>query len=846
MGSKEAKARIKINKLLEEAGWRFFDDDDGPANIQLEANVKITKKQIDEYGENFEKAKNGFVDFLLLDENGKPFIVLEAKSEDFDPLVGKEQARKYAKSQFVKYVILSNGNIHYFWNIYRGDPQIIVSFPSCESVKGSKALSSDPSRLYSEEITSDYIAVIREPRYAESPEFQNPDTRSQYLKDRGLRMLRKYQVNALKALQQSVKAGNQRFLFEMATGTGKTLTSAAVIRLFLRSGNANRVLFLVDRIELENQAKKNFINYLKPDYDTVVFKEHTEDWRRADIVVSTVQTLAYNNKYKTVFKPTDFSLIIADESHRSISGNSRAVFEYFIGYKLGLTATPKDYLKNVDADDLAANDPRAWERRQLLDTYRTFGCESGEPTFRYSLIDGVNDPDGPFLVNPTVVDARTEITTQLLADEGYAVVTHNDEEDEDEDEKETFFARDFEKKFFSDETNMIFVKTFMDNALRDPITGEIGKGIIFCVSRKHAAKITQLLNTYADKMFPDMYYSDFAMQITSDVQDAQQYTINFQNNNLSGYSKFLEGYKTSKTRICVTVGMMTTGYDCEDLLNIGLCRPIFSPTDFIQIKGRGTRTFTFTYKNRENGLDETHETAKDTFKLFDFFANCEYFEEKFDYDEVIKLPKLSSKGSGLGGGVTATTFENFNPDPLKTMTETKIGLQGMKIDRMFFQKFEDEVKQDETVRTQYEQGNYAAAQRYIEETYIDKPTEHYTWDKLRRATGVDRRVTVREMLDKIFGLIPAFKSKQELVNDEFDAYLLTCGVPSSEYYEIKHFFETYLTDKEVRRAIEDKKFQRLGTVIPSYTLADLNRLGPKNMNSVVGYVNDNVNLSRFM
>ena len=630
----------------------------------------------------------------------------------------------------------------------------------------------------------------------------------------------------------------------MATGTGKTLTSAAVIRLFLRSGNANRVLFLVDRIELENQAKKNFINYLKPDYDTVIFKEHTEDWRRADIVVSTVQTLAYNNKYKTVFKPTDFSLIIADESHRSISGNSRAVFEYFIGYKLGLTATPKDYLKNVDADDLAANDPRAWERRQLLDTYRTFGCESGEPTFRYSLIDGVNDPDGPFLVNPTVVDARTEITTQLLADEGYAVVNHGDEEDEDEEE--TFFARDFEKKFFSDETNMIFVKTFMDNALRDPITNEIGKGIVFCVSRKHAAKITQLLNVYADKMFPDMYYSDFAMQITSDVQSAQDYTVNFQNNNLNGNSKFLEQYKTSKTRICVTVGMMTTGYDCEDLLNIGLFRPIFSPTDFIQIKGRGTRTFTFSYKTRVNGEDEVHEAKKDTFKLFDFFGNCEYFEEKYDYDEVIKLPVISVKGSGQGGSVTVTTFENFNPDPLKTMTETRIGLQGMKIDRMFFQKFEDEVKQDATAREQYEQGNYAAAQRYIEEKYLDKPAEHYTWDKLRRATGVDRRVTVREMLDKIFGLIPGFKSKQELVNDEFDGFLLTCGVPAGDYYEVKRFFETYLTDKEVRRAIEDQKFQRLGTDIPSYTFSELKRLGMQNMRRVVGYINDNVNLSRFM
>ena len=102
MSAKEAKARIKINKLLEDAGWRFFDSADGPANIQLEANVKLTKKQVDAFGENFEKVSNGYIDFLLLDDQGKPFIVLEAKSEDKDPLVGKEQARAYAKANFVK------------------------------------------------------------------------------------------------------------------------------------------------------------------------------------------------------------------------------------------------------------------------------------------------------------------------------------------------------------------------------------------------------------------------------------------------------------------------------------------------------------------------------------------------------------------------------------------------------------------------------------------------------------------------------------------------------------------------------------------------------------------------
>jgi type I restriction enzyme R subunit len=841
MSAKEAKARIKINKLLEEAGWRFFDEDGKPANIQVEPNVKISKKQVDDMGENFDKIKNGFIDFLLLDDKGHPFIVLEAKSEDKDPLVGKEQAREYAKSLFIKYVILSNGNQHYFWNIYKCNPQIITNFPNCESIRENKAFNADPARLYNEDVREDYIAVVKNPKYSEAPEYQNPESRIKFLKDSGLRFLRAYQLNAVKALQKSVKKGNQRFLFEMATGTGKTLTAAAVIRLFLRSGNAHRILFLVDRIELENQAKKNFQNYLSPDYHTVVFKESAEDWRKAEVVVSTVQTLMFNNKYKKYFKPTDFSLLIVDESHRSINGNYRAVFEYFLGYKLGLTATPKDYIKNVDITKLKSTDPRAWEKRQLLDSYKTFGCESGDPTFRYSLLDGVKEG---YLINPTVVDARTDITTQLLADEGYAVINQTED---NEDEEEIFYVKDFERKFFSEETNRMFVKTFMENAKRDPLSGEIGKSIIFCVSRKHAAKITQILNEFADKLFPDKYYSDFAMQITSDVMNTQIYTVNFQNNKLSGTTKFLENYKSSKTRVCVTVGMMTTGYDCEDLLNIGLLRPIFSPTDFIQIKGRGTRKFEFSYKDKIAGVIQEHKAQKDTFKLFDFFGNCEYFEEKFNYDEVIKLPKPQGKGNDIKTPpVGSTQYENFEPDPLKFIMETPIGFEGMKIDRMFFDKFESEVKEDETAKEQYEQGNYAAVQHYIEEQIMNKPSEYYTWDKLKRSIGIDRRVTVKEILDKIFGAIPAFKSKRELIEDEFESYLLTRPIQADKYSEIRRFFETYIMDKDVRRVIEDEKYQLLGTEVSTYTMSDLKGLGVDNMRQVVDYINDNVNVSRFV
>ena len=595
---KEATARIKINKLLEAAGWRFFPDGNAPANIRLEPSVTIKSSDLDALGENFEKTSKGFIDFLLLDAKGFPLIVLEAKSEDKNPLVGKEQARKYAKSQNCRFVILSNGNLHYFWDLERGNPYIITSFPTPDSVIGYQKVTPNPQRLIEEQVGDDYIVLTQRPNYQSEAAWRNEAERPGYIQANKLRFLRPYQLKAIHALQRAVKDGKDRFLFEMATGTGKTLTAAAVIKLFLRSGNARRVLFLVDRLELEDQARKAFAALLSADFQTVIYKENRDDWRRAEIVVTTVQSLLFNNKYQRLFSPTDFDLVISDEAHRSIGGNARAVFDYFIGYKLGLTATPRDYLKRFDKTNPTTRDPREAERRLLLDTYRTFGCENSQPTYRYSLLDGVKEG---YLINPTVVDARTEITTELLSEEGF-VVSFTD--DAGEDQQEAFKQREFEKRFFADATNQLFCKTFLENALRDPVSGEIGKSIIFAVSQNHAAKLAQILNQMADRMFPGKYQSDFAVQVTSQIPDAQQFTINFTNNNLLGSANFLPAYKTSKARVCVTVGMMTTGYDCTDILNLGLFRPIFSPTDFIQIKGRGTRKHNFLEQLFDDSLKE--------------------------------------------------------------------------------------------------------------------------------------------------------------------------------------------------------------------------------------------------
>lgn len=281
---KEATARIKINKLLEAASWRFFAEGDAPANIRLAPSIKIKTADLDALGDNFEKASRGFIDFLLLHTKGFPLLVLEAKAEDKNPLVGKEQARKYARSQNCRFVILSNGNLHYFWDLERGNPYVITSFPTPDSVTGYQKVIPDPQRLIDEQVQSDYTVLTQRPGYASDAAWKNEAERPDYIQANKLRFLRPYQLSAIHALQRAVKEGKDRFLLEMATGTGKTLTAAAVIKLFLRTGNARRVLFLVDRLELEDQAKKSFAAVLSADFQTVIYKENRDDWRRAEIV----------------------------------------------------------------------------------------------------------------------------------------------------------------------------------------------------------------------------------------------------------------------------------------------------------------------------------------------------------------------------------------------------------------------------------------------------------------------------------------------------------------------------------------------------------------------------------
>lgn len=819
----EASARLKINHLLEEAGWRLFDSSQGKANVSVEDHVRLS-----EVGDDFENTPKGYIDYLLHDSKGFSLAVLEAKRESTHPLTAKEQAREYALSVHARYIILSNGNVHYLWDTKEGNPELIARLPSPASLEDFQTYSPNPSSLAGETVSEDYIAQSQLPGFQHAPEWQAGGEKREFFRQSNkLVIMRSYQLQAIHAIQQAASHGKERFLLEMATGTGKTLTCAAIIKLFLRTSNAKRVLFLVDRIELERQAATAFRDYLGKDYTSVIYKNDRDGWQKSQIVITTVQSLLVSNRYRDLFSPTDFELVISDEAHRSINGDARAVFEYFVGYRVGLTATPKDYLKNVDFSD--SKTQRDFERRQLLSTYTTFGCESGQPTYSFSLKDGVP----VYLVSPIVVDARTQITTKLLSEEGFSIHKVTSQGDEVDG---VFVGKDYERKIFNEETNRIMCEEFIKQAEKDPISGEVGKSLVFAVSQVHASKLVDIFNHLAHELWPGKYQSDFAIQVTSNVPDSQDYTTKFTSNNLLGHTNWLPNYDSSRARICVTVAMMTTGYDCPDLLNIGLMRPVYSPSDFIQMKGRGTRKHTFKYTDYDHD-EELITVEKTHFKLIDFFAVVEYFTEKYDYTVPLRLPtkvvaqQLESDFdySDLGPNQDLGDSVIFEPPPsqypvninatdqIETITTFSVGSTGMRVDQEMFKSFVAEQQADSEL-VQRDQTDRSAAIAYLKEKVLDKPRYYMTLEKMSKLFKLGRRIDIDEALDLIMGRIDQPKTKQELLDEKFTEAVQLNGLTEklvdnpALYRTARSLFDAYISSKQVQEAIDHGYFQDLDSL----------------------------------
>jgi len=752
----EAFARIKIDQALRDSGWDLLD----PRQVTLEQNSLSLR-----------------ADYLLRDDFGRPICVLEAKSEDKDPYNAKDQARGYAENLNAPFILLSNGTDHWFWNYERSDQRDayrIERLPSPADLKNLRLKNLQPPKpLMTEAVTHGYLRALA------------PD-----------KSLRGYQINAMNAVAKGFdEEGKRKFLLEMATGTGKTLLCAALIRRFLQTRNAERVLFIVDRIELAKQTKEEFDQIL-PEYKPVIYKTARRNGQLegSSVVIATIQSLMMDRRYREEFTPFYFDLVIYDEAHRSIYGDAREAVQFFQATRIGLTATPRAYLRNIDIEKLAADDPKALEMRQLRDTYNYFGCEPGEPTFRYDIRDAVKDPEGPFLCLPRIIDCRSEITTEALSRAGWTVTISEQEE--------TFKIRDLERKVFTPERNRVMCQTFIDQAQHDP-ANQIGKSIVFAVNQRHATALTKILN----EMQPNL-----AITITSQVQDASAIAKDFR-----------DGKR--RERVAVSVDMLSTGYNCRDLLNVVLMRPIFSPTEYIQIKGRGTRLYNFEFGNTEY--------RKERFFLLDFCAVAEYFEEKYDYTVPLSVPKRRDNGSKpplppfpdpdrRSIEDEKGEYDTGGDDPGKREIPTWTGIDkmltkeirivgpdGEKVDIMTFRgSFERDIK--EFARDNADLGEAVEAEdddaieTIIQERFYNRPEHYYSPDKLVVSYGVPAPTPafVYNALGK-----KSLPSKEEVIADTVNSIAARYDLRVSETKILRATTALIAEDMASFSAFENRNYQ---------------------------------------
>lgn len=723
----EAFARILIDRALTDSKWDLLD----PQQIQFEFHTPT-----------------GRADYLLKDSLGRVLCVLEAKREDLDPYDAKEQARGYADNLDAPFIILSNGREHWFWNLQRAayqDAYRIERLPSQEDLERVRLKNLQPPRpLGTEVVTPDYLYRLK------------PDLK-----------LRNYQINAMEAVARPYDSdGRRKFLIEMATGTGKTLLCAALIRRFLETRNAERVLFIVDRIELAKQTMEDF-NVVLAEYKPVIYKtaRRTGELLGSSVVVATIQSLMTDRRYREEFTPFYFDLVINDEAHRSIYGDAREVVQFFQATRIGLTATPKAYLKNINIQQLAQENPRTLEARQLRDTYHYFGCEPGEPTFRYDIIDAVKDPEGPFLCMPKIVDVRTDITTKALEEVGWTVTV--------DEKEENYKIQDLERKIFTPHRNRVMCEVFLRECQKGP-DGNVGKSIIFAVNQNHATALTKILNDLKPGI---------AMTITSRIPESSSLA-----------KEFRDGKR--EERVAISVDMLSTGYNCRDLLNVVLMRPVFSPTEYIQIKGRGTRRFTFVIGHTEY--------EKKWFFLLDFCGVAEYFEEKYDYTVPLALPRQRGGGESSGGiryplpettyGQGAinenSTYQSGNraipvwegTDRVSSQEVRIVGPNGEKVDIMTFRgSFERDLKEfasaDTDLSNAVETEDDDTIETIMHERFYHKPEMFYSPDKLVVAYGVPAPTST--FVYNALGKKP-LPSKDQIVSDTVDSIAARFNLRYSE------------------------------------------------------------------
>ncbi len=433
--TKETDARILIDDQLRAAGWNPADK----SQVLTEVKVTGSAYEVAESGSqatilstaSFEAGLLGRADYVLLDQRGRPLVVIEAKKQAIHPYVAKQQALPYAKQIGAPFIFLTNGELIYFWDYQNDDARIVNSFFSRR----------DLERLVHMRAERLPLATI-----------PIPDT---YLRQGETRTLRPYQKEAMQALDRTVELGKRRFLIELPTGCGKTDLIVLYIKRLIQAGHAERILFLVDRDQLAKQAIEA-IQDLLPGYSSYWLKPGMVRQEK-QITVCLLQTMI--GRYQE-FTSGYFDGVVMDECHRSIYGTWQTALSYFDALHIGLTATPAIYIER--------------------NTFQFYHCKDDAPDYSYPIQEAFKEG---FLAP---YKFATGITA--LVSEGANV----DDEHYDPSEFERKWTNEASNRLMMEEFDRLAWSSFKGLAPGQK-TGP-GKAVVFAITKHHAARLAQYLN----------------------------------------------------------------------------------------------------------------------------------------------------------------------------------------------------------------------------------------------------------------------------------------------------------------------------------------------------------------
>lgn len=595
---------LRVIKELEKLGWKAGD------TLMYQQEYKLTLEQQAE----FDKHKSIKPDIILQDMNGEILAVFENKLEDEKKALTKLRTLYYQilKPRFL-YACSAERNLFYdmAWKgLDAGEFRRVNGFMSLEDMK--LKIEQEKKRNLKRDVSIDntiaggYDSAAGKDRY--------------------------FQTKCIEKLVEKYKVGEQRMLVHMATGLGKTRISVALAKALLQNGLARKILFVVDRVMLADQAERDGFGLISKEFPSAWIKSSNfRQYKNISIHIVVINTL--ENIYQDI--PSNFyDLLIVDECHRSININRKLIFDHFLCPRIGLTATPKKAIV-AKGKDIAEAD------LEILDTYRLFGCETGDPDYQFDLVQGINEG---FLAPYEVLEIKTELTRQA-EEKGveFSYVLDPDERKKIElDQNKKLMVEQLNRKYLSEEQAMRIAEEIRKNI-------EYGeKMILFGVSQSHCTMLKNAIN----KVFSD---DEYAQAIISD------------NNNMNHVLKTWFKKPNRKPYIVTSVDIMSTGVDVPCIRYIGFVALTKSVGKYIQMLGRGTR------------LDP--KSGKFSFKILDFIGLCKRMGDdgKGTLKPNIRIVKGKRKGGGggIGPGPKGDWFIIDNPDPIHLIQ--RVYLHGDKI-----------------------------------------------------------------------------------------------------------------------------------------------------------------------